>query len=289
MAGATTTTIDNQDAESFRIIGGRADCGLIILCDHACNAFPQGYGTLGLPAEQLLRHIAYDIGAEAITERLAAQLGAPALLTRFSRLLIDPNRGADDPTLIMRLSDGAIIPGNKDVDDTERATRIARFHRPYHAAIDQVIDRCLATGVAPLLLSIHSFTESWKGAPRPWHVGILWDKDPRLAKPLLDGFSARGDLIVGDNEPYKGCLVGDTMWQHGTERGLAHAIIEYRQDLVRDATGQAQWAQLTHDILMSTMACAERGPPLHRIEHHGSTVATRRAAARDPLALHSRE
>jgi predicted N-formylglutamate amidohydrolase len=284
MAGPTTM-IESQDAESFRIIGGRADSGLILLCDHACNAFPERYGTLGLPAAQLQRHIAYDIGAEAITERLAADLGAPALLTRFSRLLIDPNRGADDPTLIMRLSDGAIIPGNKDVDDAERATRIANFHTPYHAAIKLVIDRCIATGVTPFLLSVHSFTESWKGAPRPWHVGILWDKDPRLAQPLLDGFYAAGNLIVGDNEPYKGCLVGDTMWQHGTKRGLAHAIIEYRQDLVRDESGQKHWAQLTSDILVRTMACSVRGPALRRIERHGSTTDLRRTSEHRMLSL----
>lgn len=284
-AGANRA-IASEDADSYRVIGGDATRGVIVLCDHARNAFPPGYGTLGMPEAQLQRHIAYDIGAEAITERVAAALGAPALLTKFSRLLIDPNRGADDPTLIMRLSDGAIIPGNKDVDAAERERRIARFHRPYHTAIGKVIDQCLAAGVAPLLLSLHSFTESWKGVPRPWHVGILWDKDPRLARPLLDGFHARGEFIVGDNQPYKGCLRGDTMWQHGTERGLAHAIIEYRQDLVRDAGGQERWADLTIDILGKAMTCETYGPPLKRIEHHGS-LTDRRATARRLLSLHS--
>ncbi len=242
--------------ESFTIIGGRLDAGLIVLCDHAGNAFPPGYGTLGLPAGELDRHIAYDIGAAALTRALADGLGAPALLTHYSRLLIDVNRGEDDPTQIMRLSDGAIVPGNRHVDAKERAHRISRYYRPYHNAIDTAIDDCLAYGVTPALLSIHSFTESWKATPRPWHVGVLWDRDPRLAKPLLDAFYEENDLIVGDNEPYRGDLKGDTMWQHGTMRGLAHAIIEVRQDLIRDAAGQAAWGRRLVRIVRAIIADA---------------------------------
>jgi predicted N-formylglutamate amidohydrolase len=235
-------SIEATEAESYAVIPGRADAGLILLCDHAGNAFPPGYGTLGLPEDQLKRHIAYDIGALAVTRAVAAALGVPAIHTRFSRLLIDPNRGADDPTMIMRLSDGAVIPGNRHLDAAERERRISRYYRPYHTAIDQVLDRCTATGVTPAIISMHSFTESWKGVPRPWHIGILWDRDARLAKPMIDHFSADGGLIVGDNEPYKGSLEGDCLWQHGTTRGLANALIEIRQDLIRDADGQRQWA-----------------------------------------------
>jgi predicted N-formylglutamate amidohydrolase len=236
-------TIRAEEHASYRILAGRADAGLILLCDHAGNAIPPAYGSLGLPSEQLARHIAYDIGAAEVTRRLAAALGVPALMTRYSRLLIDPNRGADDPTLIMRLSDGAVIPGNRRVDDAERERRRRLYYEPYHRAIDGVIDQCLACGIPPRLLSIHSFTESWKETPRPWHVGVLWDRDLRLAKPLLDGFYAQGDLIVGDNEPYSGQLEGDCLWQHATCRGLANALIEIRQDLIRDAPGQEVWAR----------------------------------------------
>ena len=264
------TAIAAENAECYRILPGRADGGLILVCDHAENAFPDGYGTLGLPVDQLRRHIAYDIGARAITERLSARLGVPAVLTRFSRLLIDPNRGADDPTLIMRLSDGAIIAGNNRLDAAERNKRVQRYHAPYHAAIGRVLDRCITSGVVPAILSLHSFTESWRGVPRPWHVGILWDKDPRLAKPLLDGFYGGHDIIVGDNEPYKGSLRGDCLWQHATVRGLASAIIEYRQDLVRDEVGQANWADRTEMIMRAMLACKTNGPPLHRFEQHGS-------------------
>jgi len=232
-----------EEHDSYRVLAGRADAGLILLCDHAGNAIPPAYGSLGLPPEQLARHIAYDIGAAEVTRRLAGALGVPAVMTRYSRLLIDPNRGADDPTLIMRLSDGAVIPGNKRLDDHERERRRRLYYEPYHRAIDGVIDQCLASATAPMLLSLHSFTESWKEKPRPWHVGVLWDRDRRLAKPLLDGLYAEGDLIVGDNEPYSGQLVGDCLWQHATCRGLINALIEIRQDLIRDGKGQEAWAQ----------------------------------------------
>jgi predicted N-formylglutamate amidohydrolase len=232
-----------EQHDSYRILEGRADAGLILLCDHADNALPPPYGTLGLAPEQFTRHIAYDIGAGEVTRGLAAALAAPAILTRYSRLLIDPNRGADDPTLIMRLSDGAVIPGNRRLDDAERERRIGLYYAPYHRAIDTVIDRCIASGVPPMLLSIHSFTESWKETPRPWHVGVLWNEDVRLARPLLDAFYAEGDLIVGDNEPYSGQLEGDCLWQHATCRGLVNALIEIRQDLIRDEAGQQAWAR----------------------------------------------
>jgi len=238
-----STDIAAFEGESFRIVAGRADLGLILACDHAGNALPQEYASLGLPAPQLERHIAYDIGAAQVTRALAKSLGAPTVMTRYSRLLIDPNRGVDDPTLIVRLSDGAVIPGNRNVTECEREQRLSRYYWPYHRALDAVIDRCLASGVTPMLLSIHSFTESWKAVPRPWHVGVLWAEDGRLAKPLLESFYAEGDLIVGDNQPYHGNLVGDCMWRHGTQRALAHALIEIRQDLIRDAAGQAAWAR----------------------------------------------
>lgn len=247
-------TVPDEISDCYTVLSGRANGGLLILCDHAGNAFPPGYGTLGLPAEQLERHIAYDIGAAAVTRALSASLGVPAVLTHYSRLLIDPNRGMDDPTLIMRLSDGAIVPGNRHLDAAERDKRIHSYYTPYHRAIDRLIDQAVAVSAVPALLSLHSFTESWKGVPRPWHAAVLWDRDPRLARPLIDALEAEGDLVVGDNEPYHGRLEGDCMWQHGTGRGLAHAIIEIRQDLIRDDAGQAAWAARLARIMARLMA-----------------------------------
>ena len=245
--------IDAATTETWTVLPGLADAGLIILCDHAGNALPPGYGTLGLAEAQLQRHIAYDIGAAAITRQLSARLGVPAVMTHYSRLLIDPNRGADDPTLIMRLSDGAVVPGNRHLTPEERQTRIDRYYRPYHDTVADVVRSCVATGVPPAILSIHSFTESWKATPRPWHASILWDRDPRLAQPMLDALYAEGDLIVGDNQPYHGGLEGDTMWTHGTGNGLAHCIIEVRQDLIRDEAGQTAWAKRLARLLRSLL------------------------------------
>lgn len=258
--GQQTRLADRVD-EAFEVIGGELSSGLILVCDHATNRFPDGYDRLGLPGAQLERHIAYDIGAAVVTRAIAAKLGAPAVLSRFSRLFIDPNRGADDPTLIMQLSDGAVVPGNRTLDAAERQHRIAHYHAPYHGAIDSVIDASLAAGITPTVLSIHSFTEQWKGTPRPWHVTVLWDRDDRLPAPLLQAFAADPALIVGDNVPYTGELKGDCMYQHATMRGLAHALIEVRQDLIRAPEGQAAWGDRIAGImqmLWSDAAMRER-------------------------------
>ena len=229
-------------SEAYEIMASEGDSPLILLCDHASNRIPADYGDLGVPAAQFARHIAYDIGARDLTLALHQRLGATAVLSCFSRLLIDPNRGPDDPTLIMRLSDGAVVPGNRAVDEAERQRRITRFHAPYHAAIAGEIARVKARRQIPFLVSLHSFTPVWRGWPRPWHVGILWDRDAAVARAVIDGFLAQGDLVVGDNEPYHGALEGDTLNTHGTKPGLPHVLIEVRQDLISDKTGVDEWA-----------------------------------------------
>jgi predicted N-formylglutamate amidohydrolase len=254
-------------AKPYRSIAGDAATGLLIVCDHAENTLPEPYGFLGLRQEDLHRHIAYDMGAAGIAERLAGMLGAPALLSQFSRLLIDPNRGLDDPTLIMQLSDGLIVPGNVGLDETEIASRIDHYYEPYHRAIECAIEAGLAVGKPPVIVSMHSFTQAWKGVPRPWSVGVLWDKDPRLALPLLAALREIPGIEVGDNQPYSGQLKGDTLYRHGTARGLAHALIEVRQDLILSEEGQAEWAQRLAGVLRKVMR-QERA--LHAIELHGS-------------------
>lgn len=233
----------------FTTVAGDVGQGLLLLCDHAENRLPAEYGTLGLPAAEFQRHIAYDPGAAAVTRGLAARLGAPAVLSTFSRLLIDANRGDDDPTLIMRLSDRSIIPGNAAVDGDERARRLARFHAPYHGAIETAVGRSLDAGIAPAIVSIHSFTPVWRGALRPWHAGILWSDDARLAAPLIETLRAEAGLVVGDNEPYSGALANDTLDRHATRRGLASVLIEIRQDLISDAAGVAAWVERLAPII----------------------------------------
>jgi len=237
-----TLDIASPDDAACILEEGDDASGVLVLCDHASNALPAEYGSLGLPASELARHIGWDIGALATARGIARSLAAPLLATTFSRLLIDPNRGEDDPTLIMRLSDGAVVPGNARVDAGERARRLARFHRPYHDAVAARIARMRAAGIVPMIVSMHSFTPAWRGVPRPWHVAVLWDNDPRVPLPLIRALEAVPGLVVGDNEPYDGALRGDTVFRHATVPGLPHVLIEVRQDLIADAAGAAEWA-----------------------------------------------
>ncbi|EFL88819.1 N-formylglutamate amidohydrolase [Ahrensia sp. R2A130] len=249
-----------------RLIEGDPEAGMILLCDHARNGLPAEYGTLGLDPVQFERHIAYDPGAEMITERLAERLGCPAVLSTFSRLLIDPNRGLDDPTLVMRLSDGAIIPQNHPIDAAEIQHRIDSYYTPYHALIERTIDTAIATGRPPMIFSIHTFTPFWKGQARPWHGAILWDADSRLARPMIDGLQGNSDLMIGDNQPYDGGMANDTLYRHATSRGLADALVEVRQDLCSHEAGAQEWA----DRLAVQLESANANPHLHEIQHHGS-------------------
>ena len=231
---------------------------LIFLCDHASNALPDSYGTLGLEAGAFATHIASDIGAAEVTRALAAAYSATAILARWSRLLIDLNRGADDPTLVMKLSDGRIIPGNRDAGEEEIASRLTKYYRPYHAAITAEIAAARAAGRIPVLISMHSFTPAWKGVARPWEVGVLWDRDGRLARPLMAALTGAG-FAVGDNEPYSGALENDCLYSHGTMNGLPHVLIEMRQDLIATPDAVRDFARRLKPAL--DRALAEMGAP----------------------------
>jgi predicted N-formylglutamate amidohydrolase len=248
LVAATLPSYDGPMTEAcFEKIAGKGP--LLFLCDHAGNRLPSGYGSLGLKPALFETHIAYDIGAAHVTRALAADFGAPAVLGVFSRLLIDLNRGPDDPTLVMQLSDGSIIPGNRGITAHELSRRIADFHAPYHQAIAAEI----ALLGSPVLASLHSFTPAWKGVKRKWEIGILWDEDGRLAHPLMARLAEAG-FIVGDNEPYTGALEGDTLNLHGTRAGLPHVLIEMRQDLVDNPDSARALASRLKPILAAALA-----------------------------------
>lgn len=253
----------------FDLVNPGGDPSVLLICDHASNALPPAYGALGLPHTEFHRHIAYDIGAGEVTRALAAHLGCPAVLAGFSRLLIDPNRGEDDPTLVVKLSDGAVVPANRDVDGfrdrAELDRRLAHYYRPYHDAIAGMIARAGDEGVVPSILSIHSFTPVWRGQPRRWHMGVLWDRDDRIAAPLISRLRAQDGLMVGDNEPYSGVLPGDTLYRHGTMNGLPHGLLEIRQDLIDGHEGQAEWARLVADSAADIL----RDPDIRTARYYG--------------------
>jgi len=246
-------------------VAGQKGAGVLVICDHAANDMPAHYGNLGLSRADLARHIAWDIGAAQVTRELAAKLGAPAVLTRFSRLLIDANRGADDPTLVMRLSDGRVIPGNAHIDAEEIERRRRLYWQLYRRAIGAEIETMMKRGEIPAVVSIHSFTPVFKGTTRPWQVSVLWDSDARLAAPLIAALRAEG-LDVGDNEPYDGALKGDTLDDEVTSRGLAGCLIELRQDLIAEPQRAAAWADRLARILLPILARQE----LHRCDFRPS-------------------
>lgn len=221
-------------------------------CDHATNTVPPSVagGDLGLPPQDMARHIAWDVGAWGVAQELGERLNGPVIGTDFSRLVIDPNRGEDDPTLVMRLYDGTIIPANRHVDRAEIERRLDLFHRPYHAALADLTRRPGA-----VLLSIHSFTRQLRGRPRrPWDLGVLYAADDRLARPLLTRLRALDGVCVGDNEPYHGALKGDAMDRHGIRPGRPHVLIEICNDLIETPSDQAIWATRLAPVLEQALA-----------------------------------
>lgn len=254
-----------KEPQPFIAIDGDDTAGIILLADHARNAIPPTHGLLGLDGAEFERHIAYDIGVEDVTRGIAAKLGIPAVMCGFSRLLIDPNRGEDDPTLIRQLYDGSVITGNYPLDAAEREWRLDRWYRPYHAAVAAAIDKVAeASGLPPLIISIHSFTPQMQGIARPWHVSLLWDTDDRAMRLLQEALSRKGDLVVGDNEPYDGALKGDTMNRHATRNGYPHVLIEIRQDLIATQSGVTEWA----DRLAVALDDINKMPGIHKQQHY---------------------
>ncbi|MEM9871036.1 MAG: N-formylglutamate amidohydrolase [Pseudomonadota bacterium] len=213
----------------------------VITCDHATNTVPAAVagGDLGLPEDEMGRHIAYDIGALGVACALGALLDAPVVASNYSRLVIDPNRGADDPTLIPQLYDGTIIPANRRIDGAERARRTEHLYDPYHDAIaEQARDREV------IFIAMHSFTPQLKDRPpRPWEVGVLSARDRRIADPLINHLGTALDSPVGDNEPYAGFFPGDSFTRHAHVPGRPNVLLELRQDLVADAASQRHWAE----------------------------------------------
>lgn len=234
----------------FRLINEGGHSPIIIICDHASNRVPAAYDDLGLDRTAFAQHIAWDIGAAAITEMLAQRFDAAAVLAGASRLFIDCNRQLGDPSLIPSTSHGIEIPGNRNLSEAERERRWRGWHQAYHQAIRVVIQRKLADGRQPIVLAIHSMTPVLRGVARPWQIAVCWSEDSRLSAPMLDALRAHSGITVGDNEPYRLDAREDySVPHHAMERGLRHLQIEFRQDEVADQAGQRRWADLFGDCL----------------------------------------
>ncbi len=238
----------------FAIFGQDRPGRWLVTCDHASNRVPSdvGGGSLGIGPADMARHIAYDVGAAGLARALGEALDSPVICSDFSRLVIDPNRGEQDPTLVMKLYDGTIIPANRHIDAAEVERRLHTLYRPYHAAYAALAARRPDT----VILAIHSFTPCLKGRPpRPWHVGVLYSHlDDRLSKPLILRLERESDLCIGDNEPYAGHLPGDAIDQHALQAGRHNTLIELRNDLIADSAAQRHWATRLAPILQATLA-----------------------------------
>lgn len=235
----------------YTIEGADRPARWLVTCDHAANTVPDfvNGGTLGLAHEDMARHIAYDVGAAGVARALGRLLDAPVLCSNFSRLVIDPNRGEDDPTLLMKLYDGTIIEGNRHADQAELERRLNKLYRPYHTALSEMAARQPGT----IICSVHSFTRQFVGRPpRPWHVGLLYAVDDRLARPLLARLGAEDDLCVGDNEPYSGHLAGDTIARHAIAYERPNILLELRNDLIETPEAQEAWAARLAPMLIAS-------------------------------------
>ncbi len=227
---------------------GRSD--FVLTADHAGRAIPRRLGDLGVSEAERARHIAWDIGIAAVTEHLSSRLDATAVLQHYSRLVIDCNRAPGHATSIPALSEATAIPGNENLPPAERSARYREIFAPYHDTIAGLLDTRHAAGRRTVLIAMHSFTPVFKAVARTVEIGILYHRDTRFAHILLDLLREAGGLAVGDNQPYAITDDSDyTIPVHGEGRGLDHAEIEIRQDLIGDAAGQTAWADRVARLL----------------------------------------
>jgi len=235
----------------------------LLIADHAGNTVPERLNGLGIPPAELNRHIGIDIGIHGVSHRLARLLDAPYIYQRYSRLVIDCNRPPGHPTSIAPVSDGTRVPANHAVSAAEAALREREVFWPYQNAIAGQIARMRLSGRAPAVIAMHSFTPRHGDypAPRPWHIGVLFNRDYRLARPLIALLEAEGDLTVGINQPYAVDDNGDyAVPVHCEKGGLVHVELEIRQDLISDGEGQSQWAGRLARLLPLALAAAGAAP-----------------------------
>jgi len=236
-----TTRLLEGEATPAVLVNGEGRSPYVLICEHASNLLPRALGTLGLPESELLRHIAWDIGAEQVARPLSRLTDAPLLLQRYSRLAYDCNRPPDAADAMPEVSETTAIPGNRGLSPEQKLARIREIYRPFHAAVSELLDRRAAGGLRSLVVSIHSFTPVYKGVRRTVELGILHDRDTSLPERLIGCFAT---VDARFNEPYgPGDGVLHTLNLHAAPRGLAHAMIEIRNDFLSDERGRGEWAE----------------------------------------------
>ena len=244
MDDVASQILEEDEPSPFDVGGRDGQSPFVVACDHAGRRLPRSLGSLGLSANELASHIAWDIGAAAVARRLAILLDAFVACQRYSRLVIDCNRPLDAVDSIATRSERSLIPGNQNVGPEDAESRAREIFSPYHDQIRGELDRRRDEGRPSIFVAVHSFTPVFLDVARPWHVGVLYNRDPRLAEPLLRLLRNEGDLVVGCNEPYAVSDLSDySLVHHGERRGIPHVELEIRQDLIADDAGQLAWAE----------------------------------------------
>lgn len=249
---ARVPLLGRDDPAPYVVLEEHGQAPALIVCDHASRAFPRGLDRLGLPELGSWQHVAWDIGAGELARGLAHALDAPAVLAGYSRLVVDCNRSPDDAEAFRAESDGWGVPGNVGLTELDRRLRLASFFDPYHECIAAMLRGFRMRGVVPLFVAVHSFAPrlGGQGDLRPWHVGVLWDRDERNARRLLEGLRAVEGIVVGDNEPYSGRHPANyTIDHHAKANGLPHVCLEVRQDLIDSPGGVERWVRLLARVL----------------------------------------
>lgn len=247
--------LGGQDPPPFRLVNPCGRSPILLTCDHASHVIPASLGTLGVRRRDLTRHIGWDPGAAAVTLRLSKRFDATAILSGFSRLVIDCNRRPRSVQSILTISDGTPIPGNMNITAADVDRRIDDLFNPYHRAISSALDRMLKGGTTPVYVAIHSFTSRLNGCSRPWHFGVLWDQDARIARPLIEALRATSGVMVGDNEPYSARDHFDFSQEfHASSAGLPSALVEIRSDLVRSEEGAELYSEILANALETALA-----------------------------------
>lgn len=251
----TETLLDPDEPAPATLFNEAGHSDFFLACDHGGRAIPRRLGRLGLAEPDTFRHIAWDIGIAEVGRRLSAQLDAALIVQTYSRLVIDCNRDPSVASSIPETSEDTIIPGNRGLSGADRLARRNAIFEPYHQGIAAALDRRRTAARPSVLTALHSFTPVFKGVARPWHVGVLFNRDARLADRLLARLRGEGDLVVGENQPYRVTDQTDyTVPVHGERRGLPHVEIEIRQDLIADPAGQAAWAERLARLLPAAYA-----------------------------------
>ncbi len=270
-------TESDDDFPALEVIASRQPSRLLVICDHASARIPLRYKDLGLSPDERYSHIAWDIGAAEVARRVSRGLDAALVLAGVSRLLVDCNRAEDEPGWMPANSCGIDVPGNRGLESSEIAYRKREWYDPYHQAVAARLDLIKGRGQVPAVIAVHSFTPSMAGQERPWHVGVLWNRDDRLARPVMDrlrqqaSFGEAGigkaGLEVGDNQPYSAREINHTLDTHAGKPGYPHISFEIRQDLLACEEGWARWADILIRALSPSLADESLYHPEFSLDH----------------------